>query len=179
MSNRYGKAAILAGFVALATASVGQAAKPEKTPPVPPTVAKLTDCRKLTDDTQRLACFDREVAALEGEIRSNDVAIVNRADVRKTRRSLFGIPLPDIKLFANDDEPEVKEITAVIRSVGRNGDGQVVFTLEDGAVWAQTDQFPVYGAVKSGQKVTLKRAAFGSYFAKFEKTVSVRAKRIR
>lgn len=145
----------------------------------PATLAALTACRAIVDDRARLACFDREIGTLEEKVKSKDVAIVDRADVRKTRRSLFGIPLPSIKLFDNDDEPEIKEINAIVQSVSRNGDGRLVFTLDDGATWVQADDFPLGTAVKPGHKVTLKRGALGSYFADFEKTVPVRAKRLR
>lgn len=167
-----------AAFVLVPAAQAKDSKK--DTPAKPPaSLVGLTQCRALADDKARLACFDREVAALETKLESKEVAVVDRADVRKTRRSLFGIALPSIKLFDNDDEPEIKEINAVIRSVSRDGEGHLVFTLEDGATWAQTDDFPLGSAVKPGSKVTLKRGTFGSFFADFEKTVPVRAKRIR
>lgn len=145
----------------------------------PAALAKLVDCRAITDDARRLACFDREVAALDAAVRDRQVAVVERAEVRKARRSLFGISLPRIALLEDRGEPEVKEVTATIRSVGRSAEGRLTFVLEDGAAWAQTDDWPVWATVKPGQKVTLKRAAFGSYFADFEKAVTVRAKRLR
>lgn len=179
MLNRRGYKAILSGGTLALQLTIGTASAKPKDAALPPTMLKLSDCRTIANDTQRLACFDREVAALDSEIRAKQVAVVDRADVRKTRRTLFGIPLPEIKLFSNDDEPQIKEITAVITSINRTADGRIAFTLDDGAVWAQTDDFPVYSAVKAGQKVTLKRGAFGSFFADFVKAASVRAKRVR
>ena len=149
--------------------------------PVPSTVfSRIEACRALTEDAARLACFDREVAAMDRAVKDKQVAVVDRAEIRKTRRSLFGISLPRIALFDDDDdEPEIKEVTATIRSVGRNSDGGLLFTLEDGATWSQTDEWPIHGQVKAGQKVTLKRASLGSFFADFEKAMSIRAKRLR
>ena len=161
-------------LAAIPAAGSGQ----ERTPPA--AFAKVGACRAITDDVQRLACFDREVGAISTAIAEREVAIVDRAEIRKTRRSLFGVPLPRIAILEdNDDAPELKEVTAAIRSVGRTSDGRLQFTLEDGASWVQTDDWPVWSAVKPGQKVTLKRGALGSYFADFEKAVSVRAKRLR
>lgn len=179
MTNRCGYKVLLVGCALTSLLGADGAAARAKDPPLPLALRQLSECRAIADDTQRLACFDREVTALEGQIQAKQVAIVDRADVQKTRRTLFGIPLPSIKLFANDDEPQIKEINAMIRSVGRDADGRLQFTLDDGAVWNQTDDLPVYGAVKAGQKVTLKRGAFGSFFADFEKAASVRAKRVR
>lgn len=144
-------------------------------------VAKLSACRAITTDAERLACYDREIAAFDAAVRERKVAVIDQEDIRKTRRTLFGITLPKVKLFgdADESEAEIKEVTAVIKSTSQGEGGRIVFTLEDGAVWAQTDDYPVFYNVKPGQKVTLKRASFGSYFADFEKTVTVRAKRLR
>lgn len=142
-------------------------------------VAQIAACQKIATDSERLACYDREVAAFSTAVEEKKVAVVEREDVRKTRRSLFGIALPKIAIFDDADEPEPKAVTATIKSVARGAEGKLVFTLEDGAVWTQTDNFPVGSAVKAGQKVTLKRASFGTYFADFEKAASVRAKRLR
>lgn len=165
--------------IAAIVACAGPVVAKPPAPETPATLRKLTECRAIVENAARLACFDREVATLVTKVDSKELALVDRADVRKTRRSLFGIPLPSIKLFANDDEPEIKEINAVVRTVGRNGDGRLVFTLDEGGTWEQTDDFPLGNAVKPGQKVTLKRGALGSYFADFEKTVPVRARRLR
>lgn len=107
--------------------------------------------------------------------------MVDQEDIQNTRRTLFGISLPRVKLFgdADDGTPQIKEVTAVIRSTSEGEAGRIVFTLEDGAVWAQTDDYPVFRFVKPGQKVTIKRGSFGSYFADFASTVTVRAKRLR
>jgi DNA primase large subunit len=144
-------------------------------------IEKLSACRAITDGAARLACFDREVAAFDTAVRDRKVAVIDQEDMRKTRRTLFGIALPRVKLFgdAEDGTPEIKEVTATIKATSQGEGGRIVFTLEDGAIWAQTDDYPVFYSVNAGQKVTLKRASFGSYFADFEKSVTVRAKRLR
>ena len=148
-------------------------------PPPAAAVTKLAACRAITDDSAPLACFDPELAAFDTALLDRKLAVVDQAEVRKPRRTLFGIPLPSIKLFDDSGEPEVKEVTATIKSKQQGEGGRIVFTLEDGAVWAQTDDYPVFYSVKPGQKVTIKRAALGSFFADFEKAVTVRAKRLR
>lgn len=165
----------------LVTGSPGSAQSVQKKAPGNAAVAALVACRAIGNDTERLACFDREVAAFDTAVRDRKVAVVDQEDIRKTRRTLFGIALPRIKLFGDADEatPEIKEVTAVIRSTSEGEGGRIVFTLEDGAVWAQTDDYPVFRFVKPGQKVTIKRGSFGSYFADFASTVTVRAKRLR
>ena len=151
----------------------------DEKPATPAAITRLAACRAISDDPARLACFDREVMAFDTAVREHRVAVVDQADIRKTRRTLFGIAVPSIALFDKTGEPEPKEVVAQITSTRQGEGGRILFTLEDGAVWAQTDDYPVFFSVKPGQKVTLKRAALGSYFADFEKAVTVRAKRIR
>lgn len=171
--------AALAPGLALAFPAAAIAADKPAKPVSAAAFDRVAACRAITEAEARLACFDREVAAMDTAVRERKVAIVDQAEIRKTRRTLFGIPLPKIALFDNSGEPEVKEVTATIKSARQGPDGKLVFVLEDGAVWAQTDDWPLGSTVKPGQKVTLKRGTFGSYFADFEKTVTVRARRLR
>ena len=117
----------------------------------PNAAAKVLECRAITDDTARLACFDRSVAAFETARTKGDVAIVDREDVRQARRKLFGFSIPDFGIFGGhkdsrgrdeEGDDEVKEIVGTIRSVSRGQDGFVI-ALEDGARWAQTDGKPL------------------------------------
>lgn len=141
-------------------------------------MSRVADCVNVSVDAQRLACFDREVGAMLAAVKNKKIVVVQQDDIRKARRTLFGIPLPRIGALDGAGEPE-KEMTATIKSVGQGDGGRITFTLEDGALWAQTDDWPVFSAVKPGQKVTLKRGMFGSYFADFERAPTVRAKRVR
>ncbi|MFC3579825.1 hypothetical protein [Sphingomonas hylomeconis] len=175
------KIACGAAGIAVATLLLtsAQPAGAEDKPSTAAAIGKLAACRAITEDAARLACFDREVGAFDTAVRERRIAVVDQAEIRKTRRTLFGIALPNIKLFDSSGEPEIKELTATIKSTRQGEGGRIVFTLEDGAVWTQTDDFPVFFSVKPGQKVILKRGALSSFFADFEKAVTVRAKRLR
>ena len=74
-------------------------------------------------------------------------------------------------------QPEIDEIETSIVSIDRNGNGRVVFTVTDGARWVQTDDRTVV-SVRPGTRVTLKKAALGSFFAKFHGSISVRVQRV-
>jgi len=165
--------------VAVTVMLPGPSAWADKKPPVAVPLSKLAACRTITEDAARLACFDQEVGAFDTAVKERRIAIVDQAEIRKTRRTLFGIALPTIRLFDNNGEPEIKELVTTVKSTRQGEAGRIVFTVEDGAIWAQTDDWPVFYSVKPGQKVTLKRGAVGSYFAAFEKAVSVRVKRLR
>ncbi|MCJ1962488.1 hypothetical protein MTR65_17480, partial [Novosphingobium sp. 2637] len=56
----------------------------------PAALRGLAQCRALTDDAARLACFDRESAALLAASDTGAVAIVDEDEARQVRRSLYG-----------------------------------------------------------------------------------------
>lgn len=145
--------------------------------PLPAVFAKVLECRKLVDPDARLACFDTSVAALETANQQKSLVVISEETVKETRRGLFGLALPRIGIFRDtDDDEALKELSTAIKSV-RGVDGAWVFTLEDGAVWQQTD-----GAYlrqpKVGQSITIRRAAMGSYIAKVEGGLGFRIKRV-
>ena len=122
--------------------------------------------RAITDQTQRLACYDGAVAALDQAEQAHNIVVMDKSQVREARRSLFGFSLPKIHLFGSGDDEEVTKIDAVVASTTRDQDNRMIFTIDGGARWHQIDDRTVVG-VKRGVKVTIKEAAFGSYFADF------------
>jgi len=122
----------------------------------------------------RRAWFDRGGASVEAAAAANEVAVLDKEDVRKTRRSLFGLALPPLPFLGGDKgdegEPDGEgeaQLTATIASTKSLGYGKWAFALEDGAQWVTTEAV-VYGQPTKGKSVVLKRAALGGYFAGFE-----------
>jgi len=146
----------------------------------PEIIERLFDCRKIDNPTERLACFDREVAAVEQAEESNDIVIADREGMQEARRGLFGFILPNVKLFGGGEEgvEDIDEIEAVIASAGRTRSGKMLITLEDGARWVQTDNTPVLGTIDPGDTVTIEKAALGSYKAKIGRKRAFRVKRL-
>jgi hypothetical protein len=144
----------------------------------PKIVSDVVRCRSVAESTARLACYDSAVAALEKAEASDQIVVMDRDQVRKTRRSLFGFSLPKIKLFGGGDKhgEDVDRIETSVVSVSHDGDRRLVFTTPEGATWHQIDDRPTF-AVKRGTKVTIKTASFGSYFADFTGSVPVRVRR--
>lgn len=167
------------GFVALVVGATGASAK-DKTPAgdaLPEVFSKVLECRKLSDASARLACFDTSVAALEQANAQKTVVVISEEKVAETRRGLFGFSLPRLGLFRDDKQDEgLKELVTTIAAV-RGGDGAWVFTLEDGAVWQQTDGV-FLRKPKAGQAITIRRAALGSYMGRVEDGLGFRIKRI-
>lgn len=168
-------------FAALALAAITgsvvvRAADDKEAAPPPPVFQAVLDCEKVSDAQERLACFDRAVAALAAASRNRELAVFDRNTMREARRGIFGLGLPKLKLFGGDQAEEVTEIDSTISGVRTASDGMPVFVLEDGARWKQTDGRNVYA--KTGQSIHIRRAALGSYVANINKQPGVRVVRI-
>jgi hypothetical protein len=145
--------------------------------PRAPAFAALTECRKLPD-SERLNCYDRQVAALEDAERRRDVVIVDRAEVQRTRRSLFGLTLPSLKLFGNDrNEPEFQQIETTLSGASQSG-GQWLFALSDGTRWIQSDSNQLARTPKAGQSIRIRKGAMGSYLANIAGQLAIRVRRL-
>jgi hypothetical protein len=146
----------------------------------PAAVKALNSCRAITDDAQRLACYDQAAGALLQSVERKETVVLDKQEVRKTKRSLFGFSLPKLPFFGNDkddtDEEEFSQIDEPIKTVRSIGYGRFRFTLEDGATWETTEGINAFP--KPGQKVLIKKGLMGSYFIKFEGNRSVKGMRV-
>ena len=144
-------------------------------------------CRAIASAQARADCFDAAARELEGAVKSKDITIVDRQEVRAARRSLFGFTLPRIGLFDggdhNDDgrmpaREEIKEIETTISSATVAANGRVEFRVADGnAMWTTTD--PMAFPPKPGDKVRIRRGTLGNYFIAVAGQRSVRGMRLR
>ncbi len=173
MPNRF----VLAGALvicALPAAASAQTA-PREGPPA--AFARAVQCRTIADPTERLACYDREVAALEQAEQTNEIRVVDRQQVRRSRRSLFGLDLPDLDIFGGDDEDAVTEINSTIRSVSQTALGKWIFELEDGARWVQTDSRNIVPNPRAGHSIRIRRGSLGSFLANVNNRTAVTVRR--
>jgi len=167
---------LLAVLPIQAVAAKGEASAKE---PVPAIFQDVVDCLHINDTAQRLTCYDNSVQAMQAAQKSAQLFIASEDQIKESRRGLFGLTLPDLKIFggASGDYEEVKEIDAVIASV-REAAAGYVFALADGAVWAQSDSQYLGMTPKKGQKIVIRKAALGSYMGKLEGGVGFRIKRL-
>lgn len=142
-------------------------------------VDRVIECRAVGQAAERLACYDAAAAALARAQDAKQIAIVSSADVREARRGLFGFSTPRIRLFSGRKDGATEQIDEIVSSISnyRMGQNGYVFTLADGAVWAQTEG-DFLREPKSNQEIVIKRGAFGSYFARVQGGRAVRVKRL-
>lgn len=138
----------------------------------------VTACTAIRDDAARLACFDAAVPRLAEAHARKELIVVERDEVVKTRRSLFGLTLPDIKLFGGNDgiDPPMQEITGTIQSVSSRQLDFYTIVLDDKSVWAFTESMPV--DPRKGQKITIRRASLGGYIGTLPGRTGKRIRRV-
>jgi hypothetical protein len=179
MTSLFCRASLMAAALCLAGPALAKDKKDAPTKRAAP-VQQIYNCRTITDPGERLACYDRSVAALEVAEAKREVTIADKEVIKETRRGLFGFSLPRIGLFGGDgDDEQVKEIEAVVKSASIDRSGKYRIVMEDGAVWQQIDTTRLPREPKPGQKVKIKVASLGSYFANVNGQRAIRMKRDR
>jgi hypothetical protein len=151
-------------LLALTMLSAGSAAAAELPDALKPCVA-------MRRDSERLACFDRAVAAMES----------GQADVAATSpESLFGSNAEVTQSSAQSDSKrdELKQISGSVAHVRRTDDGMIVLTLDNGQVWRQQDA-NVTLTVEPGDPVTVVRASLGTFRITDKRGRSARFRRLR
>lgn len=169
---------VLFGSIVLGS-SVVSAEESEKRPAA---LRQLIDCQGIREAAARLACYDAKVAALDIAEKKQDLVVLDRAQVRETRRSLFGFPLPKLGIFGDRTEKEIEaedvsEIESAVRTARSlaNGNWSISLVLGSG-VWETTTELAV--SPKYGDKVRIKKAALGSYLGSVGANRGVRFRRV-
>lgn len=160
MRRRYGilPFSLLAASAALAADEPDQASRH---------LDALGQCRTIAGAAERATCYDRAYDALIAARDRKEVIVVDREAVREARRGLFGLNLPSLRLFGNDDDKaeEINEIDSTVQGAAQGAGGAWVITLADGARWRQIDD-KFLMPPKPGQSVNIRKGSFGAYFAR-------------
>ncbi|WP_294124227.1 hypothetical protein [Sphingomonas sp.] len=168
----------LAGLILAADPAASAPKKIAEGPP-PAQVTTLLNCRAITDNAERLACYDKAAAAVSEAVAKRDLVVMDRESVKKTKRGLFGFSIPNLGIFGDDDdEVEIKQIDGTLVSTAFNADGGYIFRLADGSRWTQIDSKPFAIPPINGDKVVVKKGTLGSYFMAVEGSPGVKVKRL-
>lgn len=176
------RATMTIAIAGLLLASPALAQDNDDAPTRVPLIQQLYDCRAIADPAARLACFDRQVAAMETAETARDIRIVDREQVRETRRGLFGFSLGNINIFGDDndeDEAAAEQVTSIestITGISMNGDGKYVFRLANEQRWYQTDP-PRGRSPQVGMTISIRRASLGGFLANINDRPAVRVMR--
>jgi hypothetical protein len=143
-------------------------------------VNAVSACRAIGDATQRLACYDEAATRLTQAVGRNDVVVLDREDIRQTRRSLFGFHLPRLPFLgggAREVAETPDEITATVSAASNIGYDKYRIRLEDGAVWQTTEASAYIRPPHAGSIVVIRRGAMGNYFMRIDGQRGLRAMR--
>lgn len=166
-----------AGLIASAVAQ-SQPASPS--PPVD-YVDDLKSCRAIPDEGARLACYDAKVSAILAASDAGDVTIVDREDISRTRRQLFGFTVPDIGIFKDDsqDKEAAELLETTITGARRVSAKTWRFTTAEGAVWEINNAPPRLASIKAGEPVQFKKGSLGFYFIRINGQLGIKGKRVQ
>ena len=139
---------------------------------------RLSDCRAIVEPDQRLACYDREVGAVVAASEQGDVRIIDREDVRQTKRRLFGFTIPDNLFGGRDDDEKLDTLQTTITQVRPSGRRGYLITTAEGSVWRISSAPMRLAPPKAGQSVEFKSAAMGSYFIRVNGQLGVKGVRV-
>lgn len=170
------KRILLAGAVLALAAPGAQAQDAQRAD----ALESLAACRTQTDPAQRLACYDAAAAALDEAERAGDLVVLDRDQMRETRRGLFGFAMPSLDIFNRGgesvEEEEIDNVSYVVRTAREARDDEWVFTMEDGSVWRQIDG-RMWGRPRAGQTAVVRRAALGSFMMNVGDAPAIRVRR--
>ncbi len=171
--------ALFAPFGTMAQAQTSEEARPAA-------LSRLLACRTISDTAARLACFDTQVGALDQAERRRELVVVDRSQIKKARRSLFGLELPDFSLFGGADKTEkgsveeegISRIETTIAQASQGPTGRWTIVVQGGARWLQIDSRDLASPPRAGMSIVIRRATMGSYLASIDKQISIRVRRI-
>lgn len=130
----------------------------------------LRACAAIRVDSDRHACYDREMARLLPESAAAAAAVATPATAATVAAPLT--PEQRFGLSATQADAKVTEITetrqldaleAKVTGVRDISNGRVLLDLDNGQVWRQVDT-DVTVTVKPGDSVSIKKGSFGSFW---------------
>lgn len=142
-----------------------------------PLIDGLAHCLTVPDTDPRLQCLETAARALVDATRSRDVVVVQKDELRRVRRSLFGIDADGPASPAIAQE-RIDNLDTQIVQASRLADGKWLFRLAEGGRWQTTEPWITGSDPKAGAAVTIRRGALGSYVLHVPGERSARVHRI-
>lgn len=122
-------------------------------------------CASITDEAQRLACYDAAVGRLQQAESQGRVVTVDSDQVATLERESFGFSLPSIGTLLRRNQnaaPPVERVEMEVARVVSHLDGTHSFVMTNGQVWTQIEPMSASN-VEAGDSIAIRRASFGSF----------------
>jgi hypothetical protein len=152
-----------------------------------PPAAELARCAALSDTSERLACYDSlecaTKSAADERLACYDALAKSKAPQPQPAPVLAAAAATasndpsSFGLTKHDTAPQgPKKIKARVASVTEDRHGNVTVVLDNGQTWAVHELDPL---LRSGDEVTIRRAALGSYLMTTAARHSYRVQRLQ
>ncbi|WP_374571490.1 hypothetical protein [Phenylobacterium sp.] len=174
---RSADAAATAVLLSVLLAAGSAAAKDNDTAKHAAAFQAVLDCRGVSDDAQRLACYDAAAAKM-GEAESHgDIVVIDRAQASAAHREAFGLHVPSLDFVTKALKPEeVDRVDGIVDKARADQNGRWTFELKDGAVWRQISG-DLLRPPKSGSKVEIRKGTLGSFLMNVDGQPSIKVHR--
>jgi len=146
-------------------------------------LSAIYSCAAIIDNTERLACFDKNVPILKVKETKKEIITIDAKQAKAIERDSFGFSLPSLPKFGLIRTDDKTNQAFKVKSLAKTRRG-VSVTMENGQVWQQTSGDTGY-IPKGDLTAKIKPAAFGSFFLTFANDEgksagkSLRVKRIK
>lgn len=167
-------------LVPVLVVSLLSGASPAQTRDAGAVLDQLAQCRATAEEAGRLACYDAAADRIAKDRTERALVVLDREEVKATKRSLFGFSLPKIRLFGDDDAggaDVLRQVEGKVVGVTPAATNRWIFLLDDKTRWITTENDEGYPP-RVGETAVVRRAALGSYAASFGKRRSLKARRI-
>lgn len=138
-------------IAAVGLLGVGQASQPAQPQPL---LDAALQCRALTDDAERLRCFDAALGQLAQAAAGGSLVLAERRLV----------------------EPPPRLVEGLVRSAREFGYQRWLITLDKGGTWQTIENSDGEPLPRPGQKVRIERTALGGYILEVDGGRNIRAR---
>ena len=88
-------------------------------------------------------------------------------------------PVTQPKPIAPPPQKDDNQLEITLTAVEQGGDGKLVLTTTEGAIWRQVERMAIFPPPQQGQTITISKTSFGSFMCKPSKWVAFRCYRAR
>lgn len=146
----------------------------------PPSIPdSLQSCTVINDDAARLACFDREIDRLSGAAKHSPQA-APAAPLVAEEQQTFGLSPEAVRKLKNPNARAAAakpKLAAKLSHVSVLADSHLLFTLDNGQIWEQTEIRAGFSAA-AGDSVTIEPGALGSFWLSVSAKRATRVRRV-
>jgi hypothetical protein len=143
-----------------------QAARSQKLTSAEAAWAAMTKCAAIAAADARHACAD-DVMRRAGLLPVTQDTPVAQAE-----------PVT-AKPIAQPPQKDANQLDVTLAAVEQGGDGKLVLTTTEGAIWRQVERIVIFPLPRQGQTITISKTSFGGFMCKPSKWVAFRCYRAR